>query len=234
MKPAAPVGPSFDAGDVETIQSFAGEAGLTTRIAAIESALAGKAPEAVASFLKDNSVDDSSLAAAVAIKRVAGQINVIIHAIGILTALPYILEPGEVIEGLSLGAGNTGRAHDLVTDRCIAEFKFIEWRGGAESIRQNGLFIDLFNLASSPSSKRKVMYLVGAEIPRKFLQNNRSLTSVLSKSESAARRFRELHGDRYRTVSEYYRSIASSVEIVDLADLVPAWHTLAKVLEGPK
>jgi hypothetical protein len=40
-----------------------------------------------------------------------------------------------------------GRSFDLETDRQVAEFKFIAWRGGAEAIRQNGLFIDIFRLA---------------------------------------------------------------------------------------
>ena len=94
----------------------------------------------------------------------SGQINVLVHAIGILNALPYILEPGEVVESLSLGAGNTGRT--MISRRtAIAEFKFIEWRGGPESIRQNGVFADLFNLANSPTKKRRVLYLVGTAIP---------------------------------------------------------------------
>jgi hypothetical protein len=79
-------------------------------------------------------------------------VNVAIHALGILLALPEILEVlevGEVVEELSLGAGNTGRAFDLVTNVRVAEFKFIKWRGGAEAIRQNGLFVDVFHLACS-------------------------------------------------------------------------------------
>ena len=52
-----------------------------------------------------------------------GQINVIVHAVGILVALPKILELGELVQSLSLGAGNTGRAHDLETDRRIDEFR---------------------------------------------------------------------------------------------------------------
>lgn len=54
----------------------------------------------------------------------------IMHAAGIMVALPWILESGEIVESLSLGAGNTGRDHDLETNRRIAEFKFIDWRGG--------------------------------------------------------------------------------------------------------
>lgn len=216
----------FDINDIATVQSLAGEMGLTHPIGVIESSLVGRTASDAATQLARDGFDESSLTAAIAVKRVAGQINVIIHALGILTALPYILAPGEVIEGMSLGAGNTGRDHDLVTDRRVAEFKFIDWRGGPESIRQNGLFIDIFNLASSTTSKRKVMYVVRKKIPLRFLKNNRALTSVLSKDSAAAARFRALHGDRFRTVSEYFATIAATVEIVDLADVVPVWRDL--------
>jgi hypothetical protein len=50
------------------------------------------------------------LAAAGLVKQMAGQINVVIHALGILLCLPHILRPSEVIDYISLGAGNTGRA----------------------------------------------------------------------------------------------------------------------------
>ncbi len=72
----------------------------------------------------------SLLDSAFILKEVAGQINVIVHAVGILIALPHILREGEVIQSLSLGAGNTGKAFDLETDWRVAEFKFIQWRGG--------------------------------------------------------------------------------------------------------
>ena len=49
-------------------------------------------------------------------KRLAGQINVTIHALGILMCLPHILEPDERVESVSLGAGNTGRDFDLETN----------------------------------------------------------------------------------------------------------------------
>lgn len=154
------------------------------------------------------------------IKRASAQIDVLVHAIGILNALPYILEPGEVVERLSLRAGNTGRAHDLETDRRVAEFKFIEWRGGPESIRQNGVFKDLFNLVSSQTTKRRMLYLVGTKHPMRFLQNNRALRSVL-KDASMATRFHEAYGDRFQTVGQYYATVRDLVEVVDLVGLVP-------------
>jgi hypothetical protein len=132
------------------------------------------------------------------------------------------LESGERIESLSLGAGNTSRLHDLETDRQIGEFKFIEWRGGPESIRQNSLFVDFFNLVSANTSKRRVLYVVGKETPLRFSRNRRALSSVLSKNRAIADRFHSLHGDRFATVRDYYETVADQVEIVDLADIVPS------------
>jgi hypothetical protein len=65
------------------------------------------------------------------------------------------LEPAERVEYLSLGAGNTGKAFDLETDLRVCEFKFINWQGGAEAIRQNALFKDLYLLAEASTAKRK-------------------------------------------------------------------------------
>jgi hypothetical protein len=48
------------------------------------------------------------LGAAGLVKQLAGQINMIIHALGILLCLPHILRPSEIIDYVSLGAGNTG------------------------------------------------------------------------------------------------------------------------------
>lgn len=59
-------------------------------------------------------------------KAFAGQIDVLVHAVGILVGLPYVLEDDEEIESLSLGAGSSGRDHDLVTNTRVGEFKFVE------------------------------------------------------------------------------------------------------------
>ncbi len=167
-------------------------------------------------------INDEVLRSALAVKAVAGQINVIVHAVGVLTSLPFVLDEDEVIQSLSLGAGNTGRNHDLETDRRIAEFKFIEWRGGPESIRQNSLFIDLFNLASARTNKRRVLYVTGKAIPMRFLNNRRALSSVLSRNEAVRKRFHELHGDEFHKVREYYEAVKHLVEVVDLQEIVPA------------
>ncbi len=141
-----------------------------------------------------------------------------------------MLEAGEHVESLSLGAGNTGRTFDLETDRQVGEFKFIAWRSGAESIRQNGLFIDIFRLALAETDRCKVVYLTGLEHPLRFLRGRRALTSVLSKSASAAARFRNAYGERYVVVSDYWRDASGTLELVDLLPLVPA---LAGLPEEP-
>jgi hypothetical protein len=191
-------------------------------IGGLENINSGASGAIVAQKLAEQNIDEELLAAAILVKRSAGQVNVLIHAIGILVALPKILAPGEVVESLSLGAGNTGRAHDLETNRQIAEFKFIDWRGGAESIRQNGLFGDIFSLASEPTTKRRVIYLTGTAIPLRFLENRRALSSVL-KDAPLGRRFRELHGERFATVRDYWLTVRDQVEIVDLVPLIPAF-----------
>lgn len=196
---------------------------LTQRIASLEGQLYGKSMPALATELVAQGIDEEVLRGALVVKQLAGQINVVIHVVGILIALPHILVPGERVESLSLGAGNTGRDHDLETDRQIAEFKFIAWRGGAEAIRQNGLFIDIFNLASSSGDKRRVMYVVDKEHPMRFLQNKRSLSSVLSKSRAVEERFHQAHGTQFATVSEYWKTIEHQVDIVDLREVVPAF-----------
>jgi hypothetical protein len=104
--------------------------------------------------LTTSGVKAEVLGAAGLIKQLAGQINVVIHALGILLCLPHILRPGEVIDYVSLGAGNTGRAFDLETNDRIAEFKFIRWQGGQESIRQNALFKDFYEMANIRAGKR--------------------------------------------------------------------------------
>ncbi|HZJ03466.1 MAG TPA: hypothetical protein VFE20_07305 [Thermoleophilia bacterium] len=204
-----------------TLTSFASPKELTLRISLLESSLASLTREQAADRLVGENVDAVVLDAALTIKHLAGRINDIVHAVGILTALPYVLEPGEVILGLSLASGNTGKAYDLETDRQIAEFKFVTWQGGPESIRQNGLFIDLFRLASADTDKRRLLYVVGERQPLRFLNGRRSLKSVLSRNASAARSFQELYGRRFSTVGEYYATVRDLVKIVDLADIVP-------------
>ncbi|WP_246571886.1 hypothetical protein [Bradyrhizobium liaoningense] len=94
--------------------------------------------------LSSSGDEKQALAAAASLKRVAVQVNTAIYALGIMLCVPHILEDGEIVEYVSLGAGNTGRPFDLETNLRVAEFKFIHWQGTADTIRQNSVFKDFF------------------------------------------------------------------------------------------
>jgi TDG/mug DNA glycosylase family protein len=206
---------------VDALRAFAGETSLSGTIASIQIQLHEKTRRQVSDFLVRQAITDTLLASALLVKDMAGQIDVTLHAVGILLSLPHILDSGERVESLSLGAGNTPGGHDLVTDRRIAEFKFTRWRG-RDAARQSHLFVDLFNLASADTDKLRCMYVAGIEAPLRFLKGRRSLNSVLGKHAAVATRFRELHGDEYATVGDYYKSVAGRVAIVDLVKILPA------------
>src|SRR5436309_768744 len=207
---------------VSSLQQFAGS-DLTKTLAAIEASLVGVTENTCANVMVDCGAKNDVLAAAGLVKQIAGQINVIIHALGILLCLPHILEADERVEYVSLGAGNTGKQFDLETNQRIAEFKFIRWQGGPEVIRQNALFKDFYFMAESPSAKSKYLYVLGTEYPLKFFNSGRSLSSVLSRHVSLKEQFIERFGERYRTVREYYGPRKDLVAIKDvspwLADL---------------
>lgn len=207
---------------LRAVERFSSSGGLRDRISELEYRLPKLARGDAIKYLKSEGISEHALLGALAIKAMAGQINVVVHVLGILASLPHVLEADEIIESLSLGAGNTGKRFDMETSKQVAEFKFIGWRGGAEAIRQNSVFADLFNLASADTEKRRVLYVVGKEHPLRFLRGGRALSSVLSKNASVAARFRNRHPDLLR-VSEYYALVEHAVEIVDLRDAVPAF-----------
>jgi hypothetical protein len=130
---------------------------------------------------------------------------------------PSTLEAGERVEYVSLGAGNTGREFDLETNLRAAEFKFIHWRGGSESIRQNSVFKDYVLLAEHPTKKRKHLYLLGTEHALKFLRGRRALSSVLSRNDKLQKMFSERFGDQFQTVRDYYAAHAGAVLIEDVS-----------------
>ena len=205
---------------VIALQRFGG-ADLTRTLAKIEASLTGTTMDTCANALCACGAGNEVLSAAGLIKRLAGQVNVVVHALGILLCLPHLLQPGEVIEYASLGAGNTGRAFDLETNQRIAEFKFIRWQGGPEVIRQNALFKDFYLMAEHSSDKQKFMYVLGTEYPLKFFNSGRSLSSVLSKSVKLQNQFIEKFGEQYRTVRDYYVPRKDFVLIQDISPFVP-------------
>jgi len=204
----------------DALQKFAG-GNLTKALANVEASLKGVTNDSCASVLVHCGAQKEVLAAAGMMKRIAGQINVVIHAVGILLCLEHILERGETIEYVSLGAGNTGKAFDLETNQRVAEFKFIRWQGGPEVIRQNSLFKDFFNLVEHQTAKRKYLYVLGTEHPLKFFRSRRSISSVLSRHVGLNEQFQSKYGSQYATVTDYYTPRKDAVTIVDVSPWVP-------------
>lgn len=204
---------------LHALEAFQGDS-LTENLAIIEAAIVGLGMEQLQSFCLDRNIDHSFMASAASIKKVAGQINVIIHAAGILCSLPHILKPGEIIQSVSLGAGNTGRMFDLETSHRVAEYKFIDWQGGPESIRQNSLFKDFFELAEFETKKSKQLFVVGTGFPIRFLSGGRALTSVLKQYPAILHRIITKYGSDIIRTRDYYDLKKEVVEIVDVSPYI--------------
>jgi hypothetical protein len=205
---------------ITSLQTFSGS-NLTQTLAQIENSLQSVTIEGYSVVAAACGAKADVLRAAGLVKNMAGQINVLVHALGILLCLPHILRPSEAIEYVSLGAGNTGRAFDLVTDKRIAEFKFIRWQGGAEAVRQNSVFKDFYELAENPTQKQKCLYVLGMKHVEKFFNGGRAISSVLSRHVKLRNEFADKFGDRYRTVRDYYELRKGLVVIQDVSPFVP-------------
>lgn len=208
---------------ITALEHFSSAADLTHRIAELEYGLRGANGPGITTLLASEGVEERTLAGALLVKRLAGQVNVIVHTLGILLSLPAILQDDEVVEELSLGAGNTGRSFDLVTNRRIAEFKFIAWRGGAEAIRQNSLFVDLYHLAEAETTKTRQLYVTDLVSPVRFLQGRRALKSVLSTHGAVAEEFFARFGGRYQVVRDYWDDVKERVDLINVSKLLPAF-----------
>ncbi len=197
-----------------TLEKFSSQ-NLTSRLSRIEQSLVGATPKNFDRLFIEYGAYPEALIAAGLVKGLAGQINVIIHALGIILCLPQLLRPDEIIESASLGAGNTGKAFDLETNQRIAEFKFISWQGGPESIRQNSLFKDFYGLVEYETPKYKYLYVLGTEIPLRFFNGNRAIESVLSKNVKIYTEFIKKYPD-YRVVSDYYLTSGGGDKLIKM------------------
>lgn len=164
-----------------------------------------------------NGVDvDAAFRAALLVKAASAQVSEVVHALAILLSIPKILEDGEVIESLSLGAGNTGGHHDLETDRRVAEFKIIDWKG-ADSVREAQLFKDFFILAESATTKRRFLYITGHNWADKALRGGRDCKSVLKKKLLSV--LAEKYPD-VQTFGDYFARKQADVHVVGLDALL--------------
>ena len=204
---------------ISVLDSFSGQS-LTRTLSEMELTIQGSGPGTCAELQHEHHVGRDSLAAAGLVKRRAGQIDVIIHALGILQCLPEMLQPDELVESVFLGAGNTGKRFDLETNRRVAEFKFIAWRGGSEAIRQNSLFKDFYGLAEHDSPKSKHLYVLGTEHPLRFPNGQRAINSVLSRNAKILAEFRARYPE-YQVVRDYYLPRRDLVAIEDVTSMLP-------------
>lgn len=158
---------------VAALQRFCGPA-LTRTLADAEAALGGVTLDRLPRVLSDLEASEDAFAGAAGLKQIAGQVHTALHALGILLCLPHILENGEMVQYASLGAGNTGRSFDLETDRRVAEFKFITWRGGPEAFRQNGLFKDFLPTRRASDAEAEVHLPSGNRTPSSIFERRAS------------------------------------------------------------
>jgi len=118
-----------------------------------------------------------------------------------------------------------------VTNRRIAEFKFIFWQGGAEAVRKKTLFQDFYRLARFETSKTKYIYLLNIEIPLRFLNGDSKITRILDRNKRLLDDFQARYGTRYQTVGQFYRAHVQTIQLVDLSAVVPELRLLSQVVE---
>ena len=210
------------------VQQFKSDS-LTETIAAVESQARGAGAVGVVSINHSFGVSPELLIAAAEVKRASAQIDVVIHAIGILYALPHILREDEVIEGLSLGAGSAGSDFDLVTSERIAEFKFIRWQEKGNAVRNSTLFQDYYRLVREETDKERYLYLLETEIPLRFLRGGRDPLKVLNRSQSLVEDFAARYGRAYRTVGDYHEAHQAEVQIANLTEMVPGFDEFVAI-----
>lgn len=213
---------------ISAVQQFKGDS-LTQTIAAVESQIRGTGTPEVVKINDSFGVSPGLLMAAAAIKQASAQIDVVIHAIGILYALPHILREEETVESLSLGAGSAGSDFDLVTNERIAEFKFIRWQEKGNAVRNKTLFQDYFRLAREDTRKEKYLYLLETDIPLRFLQGGRDPLKVLDRNKRLAVDFTARYGPAYRTVGDYHKAHQAEVHLVNLTEMVPGFDEFVAI-----
>ena len=211
---------------ISKVSEFVGD-DLTERLFYFEYNLEGTNKTATLELLNSTSINFGLFNAADFIKHQVSQINTILHAVGVLALLPYILEDAETIESLSLGAGNTNKQFDLQTNLRVAEFEFSEWKGH-DSARQTSLFEDFYNLAEFKTVKSRYLYVNDTELQLKFLNSDRAISSVLNR-KSKLDDFQRKVGANFIRVNEYHNYRKSNVEIVDIAQI---WQSSLKVIKS--
>ena len=169
-----------------------------------------------------------------AVRAELGRMSDLIHAAGIVLALPHLLEPGERVRGRpSLAAGNDpSRPFDLETDRRVAEFKLSVWLAGSNAMRKRQTFKDLVGLALDTSGRRAELYVLGPQ-PARFLRGSTSTAAwALDRSaESLKKRFVARFGSLGMPVGAFTSTHGKDVKVIDFAVKLP--HVFGPVASAP-
>lgn len=205
---------------IQRVTQFKGPS-LAETLSALEARLRGRNAGGVAAVNGTLGVDRGLLADAAAVKRAGAQIDIAIHAAGILYALPHLLEEGESVARASLAAKEALGEFHLVTDRRLAQFRFVSWQDKGNAAREVSLFEDFYKLAEDPTKRRKYLYLLDTVLPLRFLQSGRDLEKVLKQNKPLESDFLKRYAHNYRTVGMYYASRRQAVQLVDLTRLIP-------------
>lgn len=179
--------------------------------------LLNKTKDDLFEILNSNNTSKDLLQTAISVKPLIGQINIIIHALGIMHSLPYILESDETIESVSLGADSSSGEFDLETNLRVAEFKFIDWKG-KDSMRLQNTFKDYYQLAIAPTDKIKYLYLTDATLFLTFLNGNRKVGKILRSYSKVSENMSSLYKEM---AMREFCSHVGSVEIVSLSKKYP-------------
>lgn len=155
-------------------------------------------------------------ASADVIKGVVSQINNIVHAAGILGALPKILEPDEVLEYVSLAAGTGTRRFDIATDRRLAEFKFYLWRKSNSARLRQGLVAFIQMAESDDPRTIRELYFLGTEPFVHFMTGKTQLSTMLKKHHPGLLMQINQKNPAWRTVGDYFMSRRNTVAVRDV------------------
>jgi hypothetical protein len=205
---------------IDTLIKYYSNDNLADTILDLQRQLINKNSNNIISIANRDSTNKDIFSAALEVKEVMGQINVIVHTLGIINILPIILDKDEIIESVSLGADNAHSEFDLITNKRIAEFKFITWRG-KDSMRLKNTFSDYFELVEFDTKKDRYLYLIETSNFIKFLNGRRQFSSILSRNVTVSKKFYEKYKDKYNYVNEYYYDNINKVQIVALKDIAP-------------
>jgi hypothetical protein len=208
---------AFDLDDeFAALWAFLDRGSLTTAISLLERDLDGSEPSELPEILARYGITPAALESSLIARDRLGRINDIIHALAIATVLPTILEPGEILERPSLGAGNDStRPFDIETDRRVAEFKMSRW-DGHDAARMRQLAKDFVHLAADESGRRAELYVLD-DRPGRFLRTSGSTMAwALGRFPASKELFIDRFGDLETVISDFCAEAASHVEIIDL------------------